>query len=318
MSHAIEIRGLHKHFGAVKADDGIDLAVAGGEVYGLLGPNGAGKTTTIRVLLGYLKALAGSATILGGDARDPAVRRRIGYLPGDLRIEPRAKVGGLLKWYARLRGGVDAAYVEQLCRRLELDTEREFRELSKGNRQKVGVVQAVMHRPEVLVLDEPTSGLDPLKQREVLAIVGEFREAGAAVFFSSHLIFEVEQIADRVGILRSGKLVVEDTVAGLQDFTAQQSLHIRFAHQVAQDAFADMPAVQSARVAGTSADLVIRDDLPGVLRRLADLGAVHLSSDPLVLDDIFYEVFEAAPAPAGAVSAATGDTAAAGTSQDRP
>ncbi len=292
MDKAIEIRELHKHFGAVRAVDGVDLTVAGGEIYGLLGPNGAGKTTTIRVLLGYLNARAGSAQVLGGSARDPGIRRRIGYLPGDLRIDPRATVGGLLKWYARLRGGVDPDYVTRLCQRLELDTEREFRELSKGNRQKVGVVQAVMHRPDVLVLDEPTSGLDPLKQREVLQIVSGFRDSGAAVLFSSHLIFEVEEIADRVGILRSGRLVVEDTVAGLQELTNQQSMHIRFAADIAPDAFADLPAVTEAHVRGNTADLVIDADLPSVLRRLSDLGAVHLSSDPLVLDDIFYTVYD--------------------------
>lgn len=299
MAEAIEIRDLRKHFGDVKAVDGIDLTVRAGEVYGLLGPNGAGKTTTIRVLLGYLNASQGTAAVLGGDSRHPDVRRRIGYLPGDLRIEPRAKVGSLLKWFGRLRGGVDPGYVDRLCRRLELDTDREFRDLSKGNRQKVGVVQAVMHRPDVLVLDEPTSGLDPLKQREVLGIVSEFRDAGAAVFFSSHLIFEVEEIADRVGILREGRLVVEDTVSGLQEVTAHQSLHVRFAADIDPGSFESLPMVQSATVHGNSADLVVADGLPEVLRRLADLGAVRVSSDPLALDDIFYHLYDRSEREAG-------------------
>ena len=297
--HGIEITGLRKHFGAVKAVDGIDLRVAPGEIYGLLGPNGAGKTTTIRSLLRYLNPTGGTALVLGGDARDRAIRRRIGYLPGDLRLEPKAKVMSLLNFYADLRGGVDDAFLNELCERLALDTSRKFGELSKGNRQKVGVVQAVMHRPDVLVLDEPTSGLDPLMQREVLRMVGERRDEGAAVLFSSHIIFEVESAADRVGIMRSGTMVVQDTVEGLQRLTARQSMHVRFEREVAASDFDGVPGLVSVWADGRSADIVIAGRAAPVLGRLAELGATHISTDPLVLDDIFYGVYDRTGQAAG-------------------
>jgi ABC-2 type transport system ATP-binding protein len=287
----IEIQGLHKHFGEVRAVDGIDLRVAPGEVYGMLGPNGAGKTTCIRTLLGYLNPSGGSARVLGGDARDLAIRRRIGYLPGDLRLEPKAHVRSLLEWFADLRGGVSGEQVDELCGRFHLDASRRFGELSKGNRQKVAVVQAFMHDPDVLVLDEPTSGLDPLMQREVVDLVRERQREGAAVLFSSHIIFEVEEVADRVGILRSGRLVVEDSVAGLQEVTARQSMHVRFDHEVVAADFEGVELV-SLEIDGDTADLVIKGRVAPLLRRLGDLGAVHLSTDPLVLDDVFYGAFD--------------------------
>jgi ABC-2 type transport system ATP-binding protein len=289
----IEIRGLRKYYGKVKAVDGIDLSVAAGEIYGLLGPNGAGKTTTIRTLLGYLNATEGTAQVLGGDSTQPQTRRRIGYLPGDLRLEPRARVSSLLDFYADLRGGVDRDYIRTLCARLSLDASRKFGELSKGNRQKVGVVQAVMHRPDVLVLDEPTSGLDPLMQREVMRLVAERRDEGAAVLFSSHIIFEVEEAADRVGIMRAGHMVVQDTVEGLQRITARQSMHVRFERSVAAADFDGVPGLVSVVADDSTADIVIKGVAAPLLQRLAELQAAHISTDPLVLDDIFYGVYDA-------------------------
>lgn len=294
----IDIRGLHKHFGDVRAVDGIDLQVRSGEVYGMLGPNGAGKTTCIRTLLGYLRATSGAARVLGGNARSLGIRREVGYLPGDIRLEPKVHVGKLLHWYASLRGGVPSAVIDSLCERFHLDPTLRFGELSKGNRQKVGVVQAVMHRPRVLVLDEPTSGLDPLMQREVLQLVQERRAEGAAVLFSSHIIFEVEEVADRVGILRTGRVVVEDSVAGLQEVTARQSMHVRFDREVSEEDFAGVDLV-SLSIEGDTADVVVQRPISPLLRRLADLGAAHLSTDPLVLDDIFYGAFD----PAGSEDA---------------
>jgi ABC-2 type transport system ATP-binding protein len=291
MTVTVETTGLHKHFGTVKAVDGIDLAVESGEIYGLLGPNGAGKTTTLRAILGYLKPTSGSATVLGGDARIPQIRRRIGYLPGDLRLEPKAKVGSLLEYYAALRGGVDPDYVDELCGRFLLDPDRRFGELSKGNRQKVGVIQAVMHRPEVLLLDEPTGGLDPLMQREVLRLVTERRDAGAAILFSSHLIFEVEEVADRVGIMRTGKIVIEDSVSGLQQFTARQSMHVRFNRTVGPEDFAGV-TIERLETHENTADIVVQGDVGPLLGRLSQLDAAHISTDPLVLDDIFYGVYD--------------------------
>lgn len=289
----IEITGLVKKYGSLTAVDGLDLTVSPGEVYGLLGPNGAGKTTTIRCLLGYLTLTAGAATVHGGDARDPDIRRRIGYLPGDLRLDKRSNVGQLLGWYAALRGGVPKPHIDEVCERLQLDQRRSFGELSKGNRQKVGVVQAVMHSPDVLVLDEPTSGLDPLMQREVMRLVRERQEAGAAVLFSSHIITEVEEIADRVGILRIGHKVLEDTVAGLQQVTQIQKLHLRFASAVPLDAFDAVPGVTEAVVDDHTAVITVRGSAAGLVKRLGDFEVEHISTDPLLLDDIFYGVYDA-------------------------
>jgi ABC-2 type transport system ATP-binding protein len=310
----IQIQGLHKHFGDVRAVDGIDLRVSSGEVYGMLGPNGAGKTTCIRALLGYLNPTEGSARVLGGDARSLSIRRRVGYLPGDLRLEPTAHVRSLLSWFADLRGGVPEDRVDALCERLHLDPDRRFGELSKGNRQKVGVVQAFMHDPDVLVLDEPTSGLDPLMQREVVDLVRERQREGSAVLFSSHIIFEVEEVADRVGILRSGRLVVEDSVAGLQEVTARQSMHVRFGREVGSSDFDGVELV-SVQTDGSTADVVVKGAIAPLLQRLADLGAVHLSTDPLVLDDVFYGAFDQADGPDRADRAAGPDRSDPGTEQ---
>jgi ABC-2 type transport system ATP-binding protein len=289
---SIQINGLVKTYGSLTAVDGLDLTVSPGEVYGLLGPNGAGKTTTLRCLLGYLTPTAGSATVHGADARDPQVRRRIGYLPGDFRLDRRSKVGQLLSWYAALRGGVPESRIDELTQRLDLDPGRSFGELSKGNRQKVGVVQAVMHDPDVLVLDEPTSGLDPLMQREVMRLVRERQQDGAAVLFSSHIITEVEEVADRVGILRLGHKVMEDTVEGLQQITQLQKLHLRFADVVPADAFTGVTGVTEAVVDDHSAVVTVRGSASALVRRLADFDVEHISTDPLLLDDIFYGVYD--------------------------
>lgn len=192
--------------------------MSAGEVFGYLGPNGAGKTTTIRLLLDLIRPTRGSLRVLGVDPRSRhgvAARRRIGYLPGELAFDGRGRVDTFLRFLADARGGVAKKRIDELAERFSLDTTRQIRSLSKGNKQKVGLVQAFMHEPELLILDEPTSGLDPLMQQEFLQLVREARDAGQTVFMSSHVLAEVQESADRVGIVRDGRLIALERVESL-------------------------------------------------------------------------------------------------------
>jgi ABC-2 type transport system ATP-binding protein len=209
---AIETRGLIKNYGRVQALKGVDLDVNCGEIFGFLGPNGAGKTTTIRCMLDMIRPQGGSIKVLGIDPQDDpvAVRARVGYLPGELALEGNARVLNVLKYFGRLRGNnLDWEYVRSLAKRIDLDLNRSVKNLSKGNKQKVGVLQALMHKPDLLIMDEPTSGVDPLIQQEIYLLLNEAKQRGATVFFSSHIITEVEAIADRVAIIREGVIVEE-------------------------------------------------------------------------------------------------------------
>src|SRR5215472_6901508 len=217
VTSAIEASGLTKRYGAVTAVDGLSVRIEPGQVFGFLGPNGAGKSTTIRMLLALQRPTSGRARLLGLDAATDSVEvhRRIGYLPGDLELFPRLTGSQHIAWFARARGGVDAFLVKQLIERFQVVADRPVRELSKGNRQKIGLVLAFMHEPELLVLDEPTSGLDPLMQHEFESLLRETTGRGRTVFLSSHELDEVQRIADRIAIIRDGRLVAEDTVEGL-------------------------------------------------------------------------------------------------------
>jgi ABC-2 type transport system ATP-binding protein len=219
MQHALELRDLTKRYGTRTALDAVSLTVQPGSVVGVIGPNGAGKTTTMRLILGLIRPSGGSATVLGEDPRraGPGLRRRIGYLPGELRLDSRSTGTDLLEHFGRISGPVDGRFRSELVERLGLDPSRRVGALSRGNKQKLGLVQALMHRPELLVLDEPTSGLDPLVQREFLALVREAKALGQAVFLSSHVISEVQHGADHVAVLREGHLVRSARVADLRD-----------------------------------------------------------------------------------------------------
>jgi ABC-2 type transport system ATP-binding protein len=218
MTLAIHTRALTKRYGSHMALHGLDLRVERGSVFGLIGPNGAGKTTTLRLLLDIIRPTAGEISVLGENPRNAGakLRRRIGYIPGDLRLEGRIKGSVLLKHLAEISGPVPPGSIDGLAERLDLDLTRPVRTLSRGNRQKLGLVQAFMHEPELLVLDEPTSGLDPLVQREFLAMLREARQAGQTVLLSSHVLSEVQQAADDVVVLADGRVVAEGPVAALR------------------------------------------------------------------------------------------------------
>lgn len=215
---AILAEGLTKHYGDVKALVDLDLDVSRGEVFGFLGPNGAGKTTAIRTLMDEIRPTAGRATILDLDSHADSIeiRRHIGYVPGDLVMYPGLTGRDTLKYFANLRGGVEWSYIDELAERLNADLTKKVGNLSSGNRQKVGLIQAFMNEPEVLIMDEPSSGLDPLVQREFQTMLRELAAEGKAVFLSSHTLSEVQRVADRVGIIRQGKLIAVESVSDLR------------------------------------------------------------------------------------------------------
>jgi ABC-2 type transport system ATP-binding protein len=218
MSPAIRTTELSKRYGSHTALHGLDLTIEPGTVFGLIGPNGAGKTTTLRMLLDIIRPTSGTARVLGEDPRTggQALRRRIGFVPGELRLEGRVKGRALLNHFADISGPVAPGAIDALAERLGLDLCRQVRQLSKGNKQKLGLVQAFMHSPELLVLDEPTSGLDPLVQREFMAMVREARDNGQTVLLSSHVLSEIQQTADVVAVLSQGRVVAEGAVESLR------------------------------------------------------------------------------------------------------
>ena len=289
---AIETTGLSKTYpGGVQALSGLDLRLEQGEVLGFLGPNGAGKSTTIRLLLDLIRPSSGTARILGLDARADSVqvRRRVGYVPGDLRLSDRLTGREQLDSLVRLRGSVVRSLRDDLCGRFGVVLDRPIRDLSRGNRQKIGLVQAFMHRPDVLVLDEPTSGLDPLLQEEFRLLLRETAEDGRAVFLSSHSLDEVQHVADRVAIIRAGRLVAVDSVDSLRD-KALRHVTIRFAGPADPAPFAKLPGVQVESVDGD----VLRVSAPeasmdSVVKAAARSTIVDLVSAPADLEEIFLD-----------------------------
>ena len=249
MTAVIETRGLTKSYGGRRGLDGLDLEVREGEVFGFLGPNGAGKTTTIRILLDLIRPTSGTATVFGANPSDAGadLRRRLGYLAGDFVVAGGQSSNELLTHFGHLRGRVPRERIVRLAERLELDLKVRIKSLSKGNRQKVGIIQAFMHEPELLILDEPTSGLDPLLQQTFLDLVREAKAAGQTVFMSSHVLSEVQQSADRVGIIRDGAMVAVEAVETLRR-RAVRRVEIRFDAPVAPDAFVGLPGVSDVAV----------------------------------------------------------------------
>ncbi len=270
MTSIIRTERLTKSYGAQRGIVDVDLVVEQGEVFGFLGPNGAGKTTTIRTLLDLIRPTSGRAFVFDIESTaDPvAIHRRIGYLPGEFTLYDRLTGGQTLAYFANLRGGVDPVYQASLVERFELDPSRRFREYSKGNKQKVGLVAALQHRPELLILDEPTSGLDPLVQQTFFETLGEAKAEGRTVFMSSHVLSEVEKTCDRVAIIRDGRLTRVDRVEALRDLAAHQ-VELRFAGPVPAEAFATLPGVSHL----ASEDHVLRLHLAGPIGPLVQAAA---------------------------------------------
>ncbi len=249
MTAIIQTEKLTKTYGEHRGIVDIDLEVASGEVFGFLGPNGAGKTTTIRTLLDLIRPTSGRAFVFGIETTtDPvAIHRRIGYIPGEFALYDRLTGGQTIDYFANLRGGVDREYQQSLVERFDIDPSRKFKELSKGNKQKIGLVIALQHRPELLILDEPTSGLDPLVQQSFYQLVREAKAEGRTVFLSSHILSEVERTCDRVAIIRDGLLVKVDSVEGLRDL-AHHEVELRFVDGVPAEAFSGLPGISDVKV----------------------------------------------------------------------
>ncbi|KWX05455.1 ABC transporter [Carbonactinospora thermoautotrophica] len=286
----IRTEKLVKCYGRTSALDGLDLEVHPGEVFGYLGPNGAGKTTTIRLLLDLIRPTSGQVRVLGQDPRagGPKLRRRIGYLAGDFAIDGRQPVREALTYLGNLRGGVPARRIRELAERLDLDLTRPIRSLSKGNRQKVGLVQAFMHTPELLILDEPTSGLDPLVQQEFLAMVREAKAAGQTVFMSSHVLSEVQHAADRVGIIRAGRLVTVERVEALRSF---RKVEIHFAEPVPADAFTGLPHVSQVQVDGTRLRCRLDGHADALVKAASRFTVVNLRVEEPDLEELFFAYY---------------------------
>ncbi|MEU5880040.1 ABC transporter ATP-binding protein [Spirillospora sp. NPDC047279] len=289
---AIRACGLTKRFGGLTALDELELRVEQGEVFGCLGPNGAGKTTTIRLLLGFLFPSSGRSEVLGGTGNDPAIRARIGYLPGDLHVPREYTTNDLVGFYGRLRGGHDPGWVRGLLNRFDLDPDRRIGELSTGNRRKVGVVAAVAHRPELLVLDEPTSGLDPLLQHQFQLLVRELARDGTTVFLSSHVLPEVELLARRVAILRRGRLMTVSTIDDLRG-QARQRLDLHLSRPpAAPEEFGRLPGVVEATVTDRVLRLVVDGSVAEVVRAAARLGVERIVTHDADLDEVFLRYYQ--------------------------
>ena len=284
----IHTEGLTKLYGKQRGILDISLDIERGEVFGYLGPNGAGKTTTIRTLLHFIFPTRGRATIFGLDIGQKSLetRRRIGYLPGELAIYDNLTGAELLEFLSHLRGGVDWQYVRELATRLDYDLSQRIKTLSHGNRQKVGLIQAFMNKPELLILDEPTMGLDPLMQQEFYRLIGEVKAEGRTVFLSSHIMPEVERVCDRIGIIREGQLIAVEDIDTLKA-RAIRRLEIHFATPVSPEQFGDITGVRDVQVHDSVLTCTVAGELDALVKAVAQHQVVNVISHEPSMEEIF-------------------------------
>jgi ABC-2 type transport system ATP-binding protein len=289
---AIGASGLSKDYGSGRGLFGLDLEVAPGEIFGFLGPNGAGKSTMMRLLLDLIRPTSGSARVLGLDTRKDSVeiRRRIGFLPGDLALYPKLTGRAVLDYLGELRGGVDPRVRDALAERFDADLDRPVRQLSTGNRQKLGLIQAFMHEPELLILDEPIAGLDPLVQQSFHALLQEVSAEGRTVFLSSHTLSEVERVTQRLAILRQGRLVVVDSLENLRK-VAVQRIEIEFAEHVPVEEFRVLPGVRDVEAKELTLTISFEGSADAVVKTAAahEVRAMRPREDDL--EDIFLRYY---------------------------
>jgi ABC-2 type transport system ATP-binding protein len=286
---AILTERLTKSYGKSRGIVRLDLEVRPGEVFGFLGPNGAGKTTTIRLLLDLIRPTSGRAVVFGLDSRRDtlAIQARSGYLPGELSLYPNLTGRETLRYLASLRGGVDWHQAAALAERLDADLERKVADLSSGNRRKIGLIQAFMHHPELLILDEPTSGLDPLVQHEFYHLLDEAREAGQTVFLSSHVLPEVQRVCDRAAFIREGELVAVEDVAAFTG-RAVREIEVVFAEPVPPSALAGVPGVTGVLADGATAlRFTVTGSLDAAIKKLGEYPVLDLTSRLPDLEDVF-------------------------------
>lgn len=300
MTAVIQTERLTKAYGEHRGITELDLEVAQGEIFGFLGPNGAGKTTTMRVLLDLIRPTSGRALVFGIETTaDPvAIHRRVGYLPGEFDLYDRLTGGQTIEYFANLRGGVERAYVDALIERLELDPGRRFKEYSRGNKQKVGLVLALQHRPDLLILDEPTTGLDPLVQQAFFGIVREARAEGRSVFLSSHIIDEVDRTCDRVAIIREGRVVQVDRIEAIREL-AFHHVELTFSAPVAPALFEGLPGVSEVEAEGDMVKMRVNGPIGAVIAAAAGQGIVDVVSREPNLEDVFLAQYGERPNSGG-------------------
>ena len=300
MTAIIEVQDLTKSYGSKRGIADVTFQVEEGEVFGFLGPNGAGKTTTIRTLMALIRADSGTARMAGLDCwrQSVDIKKLVGYVPGEPALDPNLTGGQILEFFAHLRGGVDQSYLKQLIERFDLDTSHKFRQYSTGNKRKVVLIQAFMHRPRLLILDEPTSGLDPLNQHEFDRMVKEVQDEGRTVFLSSHILSEVEKTCTRVGIIRAGSIV---RIGGVAEVTAikRYEMTITFGTAVAVDAFKTLEGVVEVESSdqGHTLRLEMQGPADAVIKAAARYPVISLTSHEPSLEDIFLRYYEGDGAP---------------------